>query len=98
MRSRYKAREANGRYFVTSTIVGWLPVFTTEEAAGTRGEGGWASSGVLRHSRGVVRLLPPAQRAETPRVGCHGKPLPRHRVRAGFVARAGRLEEVHRAA
>ena len=29
MRSRYKAREPEGRYFVTSTIVGWLPVFTT---------------------------------------------------------------------
>lgn len=29
MRSRYKAREPDGRYFVTSTIVGWLPVFTT---------------------------------------------------------------------
>ena len=29
MRSRYQAREANRAYFITSTIVEWLPVFTT---------------------------------------------------------------------
>jgi REP element-mobilizing transposase RayT len=29
MRSRYAIREPNGTYFVTSTIVEWLPVFTT---------------------------------------------------------------------
>lgn len=29
MRSRYRAREPEGRHFITSTIVGWLPVFTT---------------------------------------------------------------------
>ncbi len=29
MRSRYRIREAEGTYFVTSTIVEWLPIFTT---------------------------------------------------------------------
>jgi putative transposase len=29
MRSRYRAHESHGTYFVTSTIVAWLPVFTT---------------------------------------------------------------------
>ena len=29
MHSRYRAREPGGRYFVTSTIVGWLPVSKT---------------------------------------------------------------------
>lgn len=29
MRSRYHARTADAAYFVTSTIVAWLPVFTT---------------------------------------------------------------------
>ncbi len=29
MRSRYHAREPDRSYFVTSTIVEWLPVFTT---------------------------------------------------------------------
>jgi hypothetical protein len=29
MRSRYAIREPYGTYFVTSTIVEWLPVFTT---------------------------------------------------------------------
>src|SRR5262245_20227210 len=29
MRSRYHARQADTAYFVTSTIVAWLPVFTT---------------------------------------------------------------------
>ncbi len=29
MRSRYAIRESHGTYFITSTIVEWLPVFTT---------------------------------------------------------------------
>ena len=29
MRSRYQARQPDAAYFVTSTIVAWLPVFTT---------------------------------------------------------------------
>jgi hypothetical protein len=29
MRSRYQIREAHAAHFVTSTIVEWLPVFTT---------------------------------------------------------------------
>ena len=29
MRSRYQAREPGHGYFVTSTIVEWLPVFTS---------------------------------------------------------------------
>ncbi len=29
MRSRYAIREANAAYFITSTTVAWLPVFTT---------------------------------------------------------------------
>jgi hypothetical protein len=29
MRSRYRIHEPHGIYFVTSTIVEWLPVFTT---------------------------------------------------------------------
>ena len=31
MRSRYKITEKNGIYFVTSTIVEWMPVFTTQK-------------------------------------------------------------------
>jgi putative transposase len=29
MRSRYRIHNAEGTYFVTTTIVQWLPVFTT---------------------------------------------------------------------
>lgn len=29
MRSRYRVRELHAAHFITSTIVGWLPVFTT---------------------------------------------------------------------
>jgi hypothetical protein len=29
MRTRYRMHEPHGTYFVTSTIVEWLPVFTT---------------------------------------------------------------------
>jgi putative transposase len=31
MRTRYKLSETEGLYFVTSTIVGWIPVFTGKE-------------------------------------------------------------------
>ena len=31
MRSRYKITDANGVYFVTSTIVEWLPIFTSQK-------------------------------------------------------------------
>ena len=34
MRSRYRAQEPDRAYFVTSSVVQWLPVFTTEEAEG----------------------------------------------------------------
>src|SRR5205085_9091675 len=40
MRSRYRINEPDAAHFITSTIVEWLPVFTTEEAEGTRG-GRW---------------------------------------------------------
>ncbi len=29
MRSRYRVQEPQALHFVTSTVVGWLPVFTT---------------------------------------------------------------------
>ena len=31
MRTRYKITENNGLYFITSTIVEWIPVFTKKE-------------------------------------------------------------------
>jgi len=31
MRSRYKVTQKNGIYFITSTIIEWLPIFTTAE-------------------------------------------------------------------
>ena len=31
MRSRYHARESNRGYFVTATVVEWLPVFASTE-------------------------------------------------------------------
>ena len=30
MRSRYKVAEQDGLYFITSTIVEWIPVFTNK--------------------------------------------------------------------
>ena len=38
MRTRHHAREPERAYFVTSTVVQWLPVFTTYKAEGTRRE------------------------------------------------------------
>jgi hypothetical protein len=32
MRSRYKITEKDGVYFVTSTIVEWIPVFTSKKS------------------------------------------------------------------
>jgi REP element-mobilizing transposase RayT len=32
MRSRYKVHDPDGVYFITNTIVEWIPVFTTRDA------------------------------------------------------------------
>ena len=47
MRSRYRIHEPDAAHFITSTIIEWLPVFTTEVAEGKREDGGRASSRLL---------------------------------------------------
>jgi len=58
MRSRYKVCELQAAHFVTSTIVEWLPVFTTSECCD-----------ILVDS---LAFLPSEQRLAHSRMGDHG--------------------------
>ena len=80
MRSRYRVHEPDRAHFVTSTIVAWLPVFTSPECCQIFVD----AFAYGREHKGLH-----------PWLGDHGQSLPRRRGRARFVGHNGRFEEVH---